>query len=328
MFSSVCLRPVWFVSWFLIAWSVTAADVPKDYPIRPVRMVNPYPPGGSSDPMCRTLAEALTRSLGQQFVVDNRGGGNGNIGTDIVAKANPDGYTLLFVAGSAFTINPFVYNSLPFDYKRHFAPIGLFASVPNILVVNPSLPARTLSDFIDYVRARPGQVNFASAGNGSTMHLSAELFQKMTGTKMQHIPYVSPGQATLDTIANRTQLIFHLVAAVAPHVRAGKLHGISVLAPSRSGVLPEIPTTQEAGLPGLESAAWYLILAPKGTSKTIIAKLNKEINRSLQEVGLRKRIIDMGGNPLGGTPKDADDMVDAEAKKWSEIVKLAGVKLG
>lgn len=305
-----------------------AAETLGEYPLRPVRLVNPFPPGGSSDPMCRTLGEALTRSLGQQFVVDNRGGSNGNIGTAIVAKANADGYTLLFAAGSTFTINPFVYASLPFNYAKDFTPIGLFSSVPNVLVVNPSLPVNTLKEFTDYVKNRPGQVNFASAGNGSTMHLASELFQKMTGTTMQHVPYVSPGQASQDTIANRTQLIFHLVAAVAPFVQAGRLRAITVLAPVRSGVLPDVPTTRESGLPGLESAAWYVVVAPKGSPRAVVAKLNEEMNRALKDEAFRKRIVVMGGSPLGGTPADADAMVAAEVAKWSEIVRLAGIKLG
>ena len=310
----------------VFAWAAGAAE--NEYPVRPVRVVNPFPPGGSSDPMCRALADQLTRTLGQQFVVDNRGGGNGNVGTAIVAKATPDAYTLLFASGSAFTINPYVYRTLPFDYKRDFTPVGLFASVPNVLVVNPALPVTTLGEFTDYVRARPGELNYASAGNGSTMHLAAEMFQKMTATKMVHVPYVSPGVASLDTIANRTQLIFHLVAAVAPFVQAGKLRGISVLAPVRSGVLPNLPTTKEAGLPGLESAAWYVVVAPKGTPTALVARLNKEINRTLADETLRQRIVAMGATPLGGTPADADQMVEREARRWSEIVKLAGIKLG
>lgn len=311
-----------------LASLASAADNGVRYPTRPVRVVNPFPPGGSSDPICRTLTDRLSQALGQQFVVDNRGGGNGNVGTAIVAKANADGYTLAFASGSTFTINPYVYRSLPFEYRRDFVPVALFASVPNVLVVNPSLPATTLAEFTDYVRTRPGELNYASAGNGSTMHLAAELFQKMTGTKMMHIPYVSPGVASQDTIANRTQLIFHLVAAVAPFVQAGRLRAIAVLAPSRSGVLPDVPTTQEAGLPGLQSAAWYIVVAPKGTPNAVVTKLNSEINRALGDSAFRQRVIMFGATPLGGTPRDADAMIDSEARKWSEIVKLAGIKLG
>src|SRR5450631_3089824 len=199
----------------LCAFAAQAADDRKDYPVRPVRMINPFPPGGSSDPSCRLLADALTKAFGQNFVVDNRGGGNGNIGTAIAAKSTADGYVLLFASGTTFTINPYVYKSLGFDPQKDVVPIIKFGSVPNVLVVHPSLPARTLAEFTQYVKSRPDELNYASAGNGSSMHMASELYQKMTGTKMRHIPYVSPGLATQDTMANRTQLIFHLLPAIA-----------------------------------------------------------------------------------------------------------------
>jgi len=313
----------------LVSLSVPAiaADAVRDYPVRPVRLVNPFPPGGSSDPMCRVLADALTKSLGQQFVVDNRAGGNGNIGTALVAKSNNDGYTVLFASGTTFTINPFVYRSQGFNPKKDFDAVIKYASVPNVLVVHPSLPARTLAEFTQYVKRRAGELNYASAGNGSSMHLAAELYQKMTGTKMLHVPYVSPGQATQDTLANRTQLIFHLVAAVYPQVLAGNLHALAVLSPTRSSVLPDVPTTKEAGLPGLESGTWYTVMVPAGTPQQIIAKLNKEINRILEEPSFRKRVMGMGGTLMGGTPRDVTNYISTESQKWSEIVRIAGVKI-
>ncbi len=243
--------------------------------MRPVRLINPFPPGGSSDPSCRLLADALTKSLGQQFVVDNRGGGNGNIGTALASKATPDGYVLVFASGTTFTINPFVYTNMGFDPRKDMDPIIKFGSVPNVLVVNPALPARTLAEFTQYVKARPDELNYASAGNGSSMHLAAELYQKLSGTKMRHIPYVSPGLATQDTIANRTQLIFHLLPAVSQQALAGNVRALAVLAPTRSAVLPDVPTTKEAGMPGLEAGTWYTVLAPAGTPKSVIAMLNR-----------------------------------------------------
>ncbi|HYK13886.1 MAG TPA: tripartite tricarboxylate transporter substrate-binding protein, partial [Burkholderiales bacterium] len=243
----------------VLVTSVHAADAIKDYPVRPVRLINPFPPGGSSDPSCRLLADALTKSLGQQFVVDNRGGGNGNIGTALASKATPDGYVLVFASGTTFTINPFVYTNMGFDSKKDLDPVIKFGSVPNVLVVNPSLPARTLAEFTQYAKARPDELNYASAGNGSSMHLAAELYQKMSGTKMRHIPYVSPGLATQDTIANRTQLIFHLLPAIAQQALAGNVRALAVLAHARSSVLPDVPTTKEAGMPGLEAGTWYTV---------------------------------------------------------------------
>jgi tripartite-type tricarboxylate transporter receptor subunit TctC len=315
------------VATLVLATSVHAADAIKDYPVRPVRLINPFPPGGSSDPSCRLLADALTKSLGQQFVVDNRGGGNGNIGTALASKATPDGYVLVFASGTTFTINPFVYANMGFDSKKDLDPVIKFGSVPNVLVVNPALPARTLAEFTQYAKARPDELNYASAGNGSSMHLAAELYQKISGTKMRHIPYVSPGLATQDTIANRTQLIFHLLPAVAQQALAGNVRALAVLAPTRSAVLPDVPTTKEAGMPGLEAGTWYTVLAPAGTPKTVIAVLNRQINATLAEPVFRKRVLDMGLTIMGGTPADVTSYIETESKRWSEVVRSAGVKV-
>jgi tripartite-type tricarboxylate transporter receptor subunit TctC len=311
----------------LLAGAAIAADPARDYPSRPVRVINPFPPGGSSDPSCRLLADALTRTLGQQFVVDNRGGGNGNIGTAIAAKATPDGYALVFASGTTFTINPHVYSSLGFDPKKDFTPVIRFGSVPSVLVVTPSLPARTLAEFTQYVKSKSGELNYASAGNGSSMHLAAEMYQKMTGTKMQHIPYVSPGQATQDTMANRTQLIFHLLPAVAQQVIARNLRALAVLAPSRTALLPDVPTTAEAGMPGLEAGTWYTVLAPAGSPKPVVDKLNAQINALFKDAAFRKRVVEMGVTPLGGTPADVTSYIASESQRWGELVKSAGIKL-
>jgi tripartite-type tricarboxylate transporter receptor subunit TctC len=299
----------------------------SEWPTRPVRFIVPFPPGGTVDPLARLLATRLTASLGQQFVVDNRGGGNGNIGTAIAAKATPDGYVLVFASGTTFTINPHVYSSLGFDPKKDFTPVIRFGSVPNVLVVHPSMPARTLNEFTQYVKSRSGELNYASAGNGSSMHLAAEMYQKMSGTKMQHIPYVSPGQATQDTMANRTQLIFHLLPAIAQQVNAKNLRAIAVLAPARTALLPEVPTSAEAGMPGLEAGTWYTVLAPAGSPKAIVDKLNAQINASLNDAAFRKRVVEMGVTPMGGAPADVTRYIASESPKWGELVKSAGIKL-
>ncbi len=311
----------------LLSIGAGAAAHAQDYPVRPVRLVNPFPPGGSSDPSCRLLADGLSKALGQQFVVDNRGGGNGNIGTALVARANPDGYTLLFASGTTFTINPFVYSNLGFDPAKDIAPIIKFGAVPNVLVVNPSMPVRNLTEFTAYVKSKPGELNYASAGNGSSMHLAAELYQKMTGTKMQHIPYVSPGLATQDTLANRTQLIFHLIPAVAQQVNVNNLRALAVLAPTRSSVLPDVPTTREAGMPGLEAGTWYTVMAPAGVPKSVVVKVNQEVNKLLADPAFRKRVTEMGLSVMGGTPEDVTVFIGTEAKRWSEVVKTAGIKV-
>ena len=317
------------LAWLLATAAIAApaADPVKDYPVRPVRMINPFPPGGSSDPSCRVLADALGKSLGQQFVVDNRGGGNGNIGTAMAAKSTADGYILLFASGTTFTINPFVYSSLGFDPDKDFVPIIRFGAVPNVLVVHPAVPARTLGEFTQFAKGRPDDLNYASAGNGSSMHLAAELYQKMTGTRMRHIPYVSPGLATQDTMANRTQLIFHLLPAISQQVQAGNLRALAILATSRSSVLPDVPTTREAGLPGLEAGTWYAVMSPRGTPPPVIAKLNAQMNAIFAEPGFRKRVTDMGVALMGGAPGEVTSYIATEKKKWSEVVQAAGVKV-
>ncbi|MBC7780344.1 MAG: tripartite tricarboxylate transporter substrate binding protein [Proteobacteria bacterium] len=307
--------------------AVYAADAPSDYPRRPVRFVNPFPPGGSSDPFARILADALGRTLGQTFVVDNRGGGNGNIGTALVAKAQPDGYTLAFASGTTFTVNPSVYKSQGFDPKVDLDPVAMVGSVPNVLVVHPSMPVRTLAEFTQYAKGRNGELNYASAGNGSSMHLAGELFQNMTGAKMQHVPFVSPGQATQDTLANRTQLIFHLVAAVAPQVQAGSLRALAVLAPGRSSGLPDVPTSREAGMPGLEAGTWYAVMAPRGTPKPIVTRLNEAINRSLEEPALRKRVMELGLTVETGTPQAVSARIARDAPRWAELTRTLGLRL-
>ena len=321
------MKLLFAVTLSLLAAPAVAADAARDYPSRPVRVINPFPPGGSSDPSCRLLADALTRSLGQQFVVDNRGGGNGNIGTAIAAKATPDGYVLVFASGTTFTINPHVYSNLGFDPKKDFTPVIRFGAVPNVLVVHPSNPARTLGEFTQYVKAKSGELNYASAGNGSSMHLAAEMYQKMTGTKMQHVPYVSPGQATQDTMANRTQLIFHLLPAVSQQVLAKNLRALAVLAPSRTPLLADVPTTAEAGMPGLEAGTWYTVLAPAGSPKPVIDKLNAQINTLFGDAAFRKRVVEMGVTPLGGTPAEVTSYIASESARWGEVVKAAGIKL-
>jgi len=196
-----------------------------------------------------------------------------------------------------------------------------------VLVVHPSIPARTLAEFTQYVKSRPDELNYASAGNGSSMHMASELYQKMTGTKMRHIPYVSPGLATQDTMANRTQLIFHLLPAIAQQVIAGNLRALAVLSSARTSVLPDVPTTREAGLPGLEAGTWYAVMGPAGIPKPIIAKLNRQINATLEEPAFRKRVMDMGVTIMGGTPEDVKSFIASEGEKWSEVVRRAGVKI-
>lgn len=304
-----------------------AADRAKDYPNKPVRLIIPFAPGGTIDPISRILGEALGKELGQNIVIDNRPGANGNIGMTAAAKAEPDGYTLIMASSGALVANISLYKKLPFDPVKDFEPIILYGNVPNILVVNPSVPVKTLKEFTDYVMANPNKLNFGSTGNGSSMHLAGELYKSMTHVQMTHVPYNSPAQATQDLLGGTTQLMFQLMTGIWQHVNTGRVHAIAVLAPKRSSTLPNVPTTAEAGMPGLESSAWFGVLAPHGTPQAIVTRLNAEINKLLNDPAFRKRIVDVGVEPMGGTPQDFARYRDAEIKKWAKVVQVSGAKI-
>jgi tripartite-type tricarboxylate transporter receptor subunit TctC len=307
--------------------SFAADSQHRDYPNKPVRLIIPFAPGGTIDPITRILGEALGKELGQNIVIDNRAGANGNIGMAAAAKAEPDGYTLIMASSGALVANISLYKKLPFDPVKDFEPIILYGNVPNILVVNPAVPVKTLKEFTDYVKANPNKLNFGSTGNGSSMHLAGELYKSMTGTQMTHVPYNSPAQATQDLLGGNTQLMFQLMTGIWQHVNTGRVHAIAVLAPKRSLTLPNVPTTTEAGMPGLESSAWFGVLAPHGTPKAIVMMLNKEINKLLADPAFRKRITDVGVEPMGGTPHDFAGYRDAEIKKWAKVVQVSGAKI-
>jgi tripartite-type tricarboxylate transporter receptor subunit TctC len=297
------------------------------YPSKPIRLIVPAPPGGTIDPISRMLAEAMSKRYGQNVVVDNRPGANFNIGMELVAKSAPNGYTLVVASSGALATNIHLYRKLPFHPVKDFEPIVLYGNVPNILVVHPSVPARTLKEFVEYVKANPGKLNFGSTGNGSSMHLAGELFKSLTGTQMTHIPYVSPALATQDLLGGRTQLMFQLMTGIEQYVRAGRVHGIAVAAPKRSPALPAVPTAAEAGLKGFESSAWFGILAPRGTSREIVARLNQDINQIIAEPAFNKRLLEIGVEPMGGTVADFEKFLDSEIKKWGEVVRISGARL-
>jgi tripartite-type tricarboxylate transporter receptor subunit TctC len=312
---------------FAASFALAADPQAKDYPNKPVRLIIPFAPGGTIDPITRILGEALGKELGQNIVIDNRPGANGNIGMTATAKAEPDGYTLIMASSGALVANISLYKKLPFDPVKDFEPIILYGNVPNILVVNPAVPVKTLKEFTEFVKANPNKLNFGSTGNGSSMHLAGELYKSMTGTQMTHVPYNSPAQATQDLLGGNTQLMFQLMTGIWQHVNTGRVHAIAVLAPKRSSTLPNVPTTAEAGMPGLESSAWFGLLAPHGTPKAIVMKLNQEINKLLADPGFRKRITDVGVEPMGGTPQDFAKYRDAEIRKWAKVVQVSGAKI-
>ena len=299
----------------------------QEYPVKPVKLIIPFPTAGTVDPVTRMLAEILGRGLGHNVVIENKPGANGNIGTLEAVRAAPDGYTLVASSSGTLATNPALYKSMPFDPKKDLLPVALYASVPNILVVHPSLPVTTLGEFTSYAKNHPGKLNFGSSGNGSSMHLAGELYRKMSATDMTHVPYAQVGQATTDLIAGQLQLMFQLVPGIAQHARSGAVRPIAVLAPKRLSSLPNVPTSAEAGMPGLESSAWFGILAPVGTPRAIVQKLNREINAALKDAGLLKRYADLGVEALGGSPEDFAKYLDDESRKWGDVVRFSGAKI-
>jgi len=309
------------------AMAAAPAGAAEDYPNKPVRFIVPFPPGGTVDPISRILCESLGKTFGQNFVVDNRSGANGNVGMGVVAKADADGYTIAIGSSGVLATNISLYRSIPFDPLKDFAHIVLYGNVPNILVVHPTIPVKTLAEFTEYARANPEKLNYGSTGNGSSMHLAAELYKSMTKTSLRHVPYNSPAQATQDLIGGNTQLMFQLMTGIAQQVKAGRVRAIAVASPRRSTALPEVPTAAEAGLPGLESSAWFGIVAPVKTPQPVADRLNREINRLLEEPAFRKRIVDIGVEPMGGTSQEFVRYLQAEIKKWGEVVRASGAKL-
>jgi tripartite-type tricarboxylate transporter receptor subunit TctC len=295
------------------------------WPDHPVRIVVPYPPGAFNDTLARTLAQKLSAAWGQPVVVENRPGGGTTIGTSIVAKAAPDGHTLL-VASFAFAVNPALYSSLPYDPGGDFLPVVLAASTPNLLVVNPALATRTVGEFIAAAAQKPGRLNYASAGNGSSNHLSMELFKKMAGVDLVHVPYKGSVPAVTDLIGGQVDAMFDNVPNVIQHVKSGRLRALAVSSAQRSPYLPDVPTVAEAGVPGFEVSVWFGILAPMGTPKPVIAKVNAEVNKALKAADVRRQFEQQGVEARGGTAAQFGEMIRAQMAKWSAVVREAGVK--
>jgi tripartite-type tricarboxylate transporter receptor subunit TctC len=294
-----------------------------DYPTRPVRFIVGYPPGGATDILARLIGQRLSEKLGQQFVIENKPGAGNNIGTEAAVNAEPDGYTILLVNPANY-INASLYTNLKFNFIRDIAPVASFNRVPNVMTVNNDVPARTVAEFIAYVKANPGKVNMASSGNGTSVHLSGEMFMAMSDTKMQHVPYRGAAPAITDMLGGQVQVIFDNMPSIIEHVRAGSLRALAVTTSARSPQLPEVPTLAET-VPGYEASALFGMGAPKKTPPEIIAKLNKEINAVLAEPATRAKLIDLGGEPLIGSPEDFGKMIVAETEKWEKVVKAAGV---
>jgi tripartite-type tricarboxylate transporter receptor subunit TctC len=310
------------VSWFAVAVPASA----QNYPDHVVRIVNPFPPGGSVDVLARILAQKLSENLGQQFIIETRAGGGGNVGADMVAKSDPDGYTLLFTAPGPLVVNQTLYARLSFDPARDFAPIALFAMAPIVLMVNPDIPANNVQELIAYARSRPGQINFGSAGNGSTPHLNGELFKTMAKIDIVHVPYRGTGPAMNDLIGGHIQMFFDLLPASLPQIESRKVRALANAGATRPPVLANLPTVAEQGLPGFDSTSWVGLVAPVHTPGTIRAKLIAEVEKVVKSPDIAARITELGSQPGTACGKDFASFMAAETAKWAGVIKASGAR--
>jgi tripartite-type tricarboxylate transporter receptor subunit TctC len=310
-----------------LALTVAASIGPAralDYPTRPVHVIVGYPAGGTTDILARLVGQYLSERLGQQFVIDNRSGAGNNIGTEVVVNAAPDGYTLLLV-NPANAINATLYEKLPFNFIRDIVPVAGIIRVPNVMEVNPSVPAKTVAEFIAYAKANPGKVNMASSGNGTSIHVSGELFKMMSGVDMLHVPYRGSAPALTDLMGGQVQVLFDNMPSSIEYLKVGKLRPLAVTTATRSDALPGVPTVAET-VPGYEASAWFGLGAPKGTPAEIVDKLNAAVNAGLADPKLKARLADLGGAMLVGPPAEFGKLIAEETEKWAKVVKFSGAR--
>jgi tripartite-type tricarboxylate transporter receptor subunit TctC len=307
------------------AFALPLPALAQNYPSRPIRFIVPYPPGGGTDVVARILNEALAAELGQPVIIDNRGGAAGNLGTDIAAKAPPDGYNVLFTL-SSHTINPKLYDKLPFDVERDFVPISLVALIPQILVAHPSVPANNAQELIALAKANPGKLNYASVGTGSPGHIAGELFKLKAGVDIVHVPYKGGGPAVADTIGGQVQLLFVSMPAAWQYVKAGKLKAIAVTSATRSVAAPDVPTVAESGIPDYVVDSWYGALAPAKTPPAAVARLNAAFVKVLDNPQIRERLLAQGAEAAPSTPAEFDHRIKEELAKWESVIKAARIR--
>jgi len=302
-----------------------ASALAQAFPNKPMRLILPYPPGGGSDTIARPFARKMAENTGQQVVVDNRGGAGGNIGMETAARSAPDGYTFVMGLTAQLAVNPGLYPKLPYDPIRDFEPVTLLANGAYLLVAHPSLPASTMKDVIAIGKKRPNEILYASSGNGSGAHLASELLNTMTGIKLKHVPYKGGGPALVDTISGQTQLLFATPIASAGHIEAGRLRAIAVSTTKRVSSMPNVPTVAESGVPGYDSGVWYGMLAPKGTPRDIVSRLNEEFRKVLADPGIRSFLTKSGVDPEGSTPEELGKYMRSELAKWTKVIKAANI---
>jgi tripartite-type tricarboxylate transporter receptor subunit TctC len=311
-----------------VVTSLPALAQESGYPNRPVRIIVPFAAGGTTDIFARLVGDKLSQALGQQFIVDNRGGAGGNIGADAVAKAEPDGYTLVMGTVGTHAINASLYAKMPYDPRSDFAPVAYVAGVPNLMVVNPkNVKATTVQEFVAEGKARERKFNMASSGNGTSIHLSGELFKQMTGVEMPHVPYRGSGPAVNDLIGGQVDVMFDNLPSSIEHAKAGSLRPLAVTSLKRSAALPDVPTLAESGLPGFEATSWFALFAPKGTPPAVTAKLNAEVRKALETADLSKRFAELGGEINQMSPEELHSYARAEYEKWATVVKASGAKV-
>jgi len=304
----------------------TAAGA-QSYPTKPVRIVAPFPPGGVADVLARAIQPGLQEALGQQVVIDNKPGAGGNIGAEIVARAEPDGYTLLLASAGILTINEFLYSKMPFDTATAFAPITVVGDMPNIVVVNPKTAINTLKELIDRAKDLPGKLNFGSAGNGTTTHLAIVLLEQAAGIRLAHVPYKGAAPAVQDLVAGQIDGLVDNPPLVIGHIRSGAIKALAWAAPQRMAILPDVPTAAEAGLPGFEASSWFALIAPAGTPKEIVARLNAEMAKILRDPKMVEQFAQRGVRLVGNSVEEFTAFIPKERARWVDIVKVSGVKL-
>ena len=309
----------------IVALAGAASATAQNYPARPVRLIVPSSPGGGTDISARIIAPRLSEYLGQQVVVENRPGAGTMIGGEVVARSAPDGYTLL-MGISTLAINPAIYKKVPYDALKDFAPVSQAVALPNVLVAHPSLPVKTVKELVAFARARQGQINFASAGLGTSPHLSMELFLSMTGLKMVHVPYKGSGPGVTDLVAGHVPLMMPNMLSALPHIKSGRLRALGVTSVKRASRASDIPTIAEAGVPGYEAVQWYGVLAPAGTPRPVITRLHAEVVRVLQQRDIRERFLSDGAEAVGSSPEEFAAFIRAETAKWAKVIKDAGLR--
>ena len=318
----------WLASVLAAVCAAFAAPAPlaQNFPDKPIRFVVPFPPGGGNDILARQLAPKMAESLGQPVVIDNRPGAGGNIGTDLAAKSAPDGHTIV-IASNQVTMNPYLYDKLPFDIEKDFAPVALAASVPMVLVVHPSVAAQNVKEFIALARREAGKLNYSTPGAGTPQHIAFEAFNHAAGVKVTHVPYKGTGPAIADLIGGQVQSAFGTMASVEQHVKAGKLRALAVATPKRSQAMPDVPTVAEAGLPGFDVSLWYSILAPAGTPRPIVQRLSSEVEKALNAPENQQRLAQQGFEVSYLNPDEMTKLMKRDLARWEKSIKAIGLKL-